>query len=146
MISEFHAITLEPHYGLLVDHPSHPTAPSSSPLVARNISYWRVLQIKLESPSSASESTAATKPKLAAVMASSKILRHYSLERNPFVDRTAEKSNLSDNSYYILSDLQARDSSMSYSVSYFFGSRYFSTWTSCSSDRAGCFAVSTSYS
>mmetsp|Transcript_22236 Transcript_22236/g.26710 ORF Transcript_22236/g.26710 Transcript_22236/m.26710 type:complete len:508 (+) Transcript_22236:76-1599(+) len=39
-------------------------------------------------------------------MSSSKILKHYSLNRNPFTDRTAEKSNLTTESYYIHSDLQ----------------------------------------
>eukprot|EP00959_Pyramimonas_sp_CCMP1952_P389915 8171609-Pyramimonas_sp.AAC.1 len=36
----------------------------------------------------------------------SKILKHYSLERNPFTDRIAEKSNLSPDAYYLLSDLE----------------------------------------
>mmetsp|Transcript_14825 Transcript_14825/g.25098 ORF Transcript_14825/g.25098 Transcript_14825/m.25098 type:complete len:508 (-) Transcript_14825:305-1828(-) len=39
-------------------------------------------------------------------MASSKILKHYALERNPFTDRTAEKSNLSPEAYYLLSDME----------------------------------------
>eukprot|EP00854_Cymbomonas_tetramitiformis_P021673 gene21673-26068_t len=39
-------------------------------------------------------------------MSTSKILQHYHLGRNPFTDRTAEKSNLTNDSYYIHSDLQ----------------------------------------
>ena len=39
-------------------------------------------------------------------MAGSKILKHYALERNPFTDRTAEKSNLSPEAYYLLSDME----------------------------------------
>ena len=40
------------------------------------------------------------------VMPNTDLLKQYGLSRNPFIDRTAEKTNLDSQSLYIPSDLQ----------------------------------------